>query len=499
MCIAFFVFKRVPNIQLLLAFNRDEEFDRPTKPTHFWPDHPHILGGRDEVGGGTWLGITRAGRFAFLTNYRELPAPAMATTRGALTSDFLKGGMGPGEYLNNIKGEEFAGFNLVVGDLARGELWYLTNRGPPDLRCKPMRLEPGVYGLTNGVLWHPWHKAARGALLVERLLQQWTSSGVSRPSSGGISHATATAPTSPNSGSSNSNPAVCHGAAGRAEPPACKTCLGPGAIVVTAGAAAGGVVPPAAGTGAAHVHLGSEQLQPAEGQGQGQRPGQERQHGHGQGSGQERQQVQQELGGQQTQQQGGLAGRLQLHQQQQLGQVLEDEEEHGSRGDDPEIPWQQLFDEVLSDTHGLEDHTQLPQTGYPHTFEAAASSIFMRPYPMPSGSLFGTRSQTVLAVRTDDTRATASSRDYSCAGRQAGSHCDPGGGTGGGTATAAMGTAAAGMGHSPPVHAGTDAGAGPGAGSSHRPPPMGRAQLRERYLGPQGEWQWDASEFQLQA
>lgn len=45
---------------------------RPTKEAHFWDDAPEILAGRDLKGGGTWLGITKTGRFALLTNFREV-------------------------------------------------------------------------------------------------------------------------------------------------------------------------------------------------------------------------------------------------------------------------------------------------------------------------------------------------------------------------------------------------------------------------------------------
>ena len=88
MCFALFLYQVVPNTTFVLCFNRDEILNRcrtppthrsivthvhrPTKPAHFWTDAPNILGGRDEVRGGTWLGVSTAGRFAFLTNYREV-------------------------------------------------------------------------------------------------------------------------------------------------------------------------------------------------------------------------------------------------------------------------------------------------------------------------------------------------------------------------------------------------------------------------------------------
>ena len=73
-----------------LAANRDEFFRRTAEPMHWWSEAPGLLAGRDLVGGGTWLGMTRDGRFAALTNYR---APHEmrpdAPTRGTLVSNWL--------------------------------------------------------------------------------------------------------------------------------------------------------------------------------------------------------------------------------------------------------------------------------------------------------------------------------------------------------------------------------------------------------------------------
>jgi uncharacterized protein with NRDE domain len=151
---------------LTLAANRDEFFHRETQPLHWWKNAPGALAGRDLTGGGTWLGVTRDGRFAALTNYR---APAEmrpnAPTRGTLVSDFLSGEpVAPMAYLEAVArdGHLYNGFNLIVGDFTRRELAWYGNRAdaPPSL------LDAGIHGLSNSLLDTPWPKlvAQREAL-----------------------------------------------------------------------------------------------------------------------------------------------------------------------------------------------------------------------------------------------------------------------------------------------------------------------------------------------
>ena len=131
MCLLIFAHRADPRYPLVLAGNRDEFHDRPTAAAEFWPDKPGLLAGRDLEQGGTWMGITRGGRFAAITNYRDpartAPAPR---SRGELPLNYLVGTQEPGEYLQGLLpvAEAYAGFNLLVGVV--GELWYLTNSLP---------------------------------------------------------------------------------------------------------------------------------------------------------------------------------------------------------------------------------------------------------------------------------------------------------------------------------------------------------------------------------
>lgn len=157
MCLIALAWRAHPAYRLIVAANRDEYFARPAAPAGFWEDHTHVLAGRDLEAGGTWLGITLEGRFAALTNYRN-PADRRSgvPSRGALVSDFLGGDAGPAEYVKRIEktAASYNGFSLLVGN--EDSLWFFSNRGSP-----PLRVAPGVHGLSNHLLDTPWPKVEK--------------------------------------------------------------------------------------------------------------------------------------------------------------------------------------------------------------------------------------------------------------------------------------------------------------------------------------------------
>jgi len=157
MCLIIFSYDVHPDFKLALAANRDEFYDRPTAPIDFWKDRPNILAGRDLLGGGTCLGVGRNGRFAAITNYRDLASVRPdAPTRGRLVSDFLEGKEPPSRYLERLDaiGHRYNGFNLVIGNAET--LFYYSNRGNGI-----QELPSGVYGLSNHLLDTPWPKVLR--------------------------------------------------------------------------------------------------------------------------------------------------------------------------------------------------------------------------------------------------------------------------------------------------------------------------------------------------
>lgn len=158
MCLILAAWQAHPEYSLVVAANRDEFFARPAAPAGFWAEAPDILAGRDLEAGGTWLGITRQGRFAALTNYRDPSRNKPgAPSRGLLVSGFLRGTQSLPDFVRELEADagRYNGFNLLLGD--RDRLWCFSNCGEGE-----RELTPGVYGLSNHLLDTPWPKVARG-------------------------------------------------------------------------------------------------------------------------------------------------------------------------------------------------------------------------------------------------------------------------------------------------------------------------------------------------
>jgi uncharacterized protein with NRDE domain len=125
-----------------------------------------VLSGRDLRSGGIWLGLTRCGRFAAVTNVRDSkPNPVDAPSRGLLPLRYLLGtrpldgspmsDCSPLAYAQALdgSGSTYAGFNLLLGDMRSGTMHWLTNH--PGHGCQVMA---GIHGLSNAALDTPWPK-----------------------------------------------------------------------------------------------------------------------------------------------------------------------------------------------------------------------------------------------------------------------------------------------------------------------------------------------------
>jgi uncharacterized protein with NRDE domain len=157
MCLLLISYNVHPEYPLIVAANRDEFYNRPTEKAHFWKKHPELLAGRDLEAGGTWLGITKKGRFAAVTNYRDMRMLKESTvSRGKLVTNFLLSDLSPLRYGQNLSAsaDEYNGYNLLFSDIET--LYYFSNQ-----TNQLTRLSEGVYGLSNHLLDTPWQKVIK--------------------------------------------------------------------------------------------------------------------------------------------------------------------------------------------------------------------------------------------------------------------------------------------------------------------------------------------------
>ena len=135
---------------IVIAANRDEFYDRPTRPLHVWDDDPNIAGGRDLRAGGSWLAVTRDGRFAAVTNLRGVDEAPNPRSRGALVGDFVRSRIAPLAYAESILTEEYAGFHLIAGD--RRTVAHVATDTPARL------LYDGIFAVSNAPATIDWPK-----------------------------------------------------------------------------------------------------------------------------------------------------------------------------------------------------------------------------------------------------------------------------------------------------------------------------------------------------
>lgn len=168
MCLLFFSYKNTPGCRLVAVANRDEYFERPTAPLNYLDEQKTTLGGRDLQEGGTWMGVTRQGRFGALTNFRQGGVVRNdCISRGEIVMNFLKGSYSAAEYVELLvkSRDKYNGYNLIAGD--DEGIYYYSNRNGT-----PISLAPGFYGLSNHLIDTPWPKVVLGKQLVEPFLDR---------------------------------------------------------------------------------------------------------------------------------------------------------------------------------------------------------------------------------------------------------------------------------------------------------------------------------------
>jgi len=178
MCLILIAWRADSDHPCMVAANRDEFHARPAAAAAWWTDRPQILAGRDLEAGGTWLGMTRSGRIAALTNYRDpeqlrtRKPRAGAPSRGALVTSMLESNASVAEGLAHLRevGANYNGFNLIFSD---GERLGIYESAPGTGR----ELEPGIYGLSNHLLDTPWPKVQHAKSRMEQALLDKADTG----------------------------------------------------------------------------------------------------------------------------------------------------------------------------------------------------------------------------------------------------------------------------------------------------------------------------------
>ncbi|WP_240375522.1 NRDE family protein [Bacillus piscicola] len=155
MCLIVFGFQAVPDYPLIVAANRDEWHRRPAAPLHEW-ENSVIIAGKDKEKGGTWMGATKTGRFAAVTNVRQQSESARGRSRGELVKHFLET-EDDDSFLQQChqEGDEYGGYNFIGGDVHR--VVYATNQNTAVKHI----LSPGIYGVSNASLDTPWPKTQK--------------------------------------------------------------------------------------------------------------------------------------------------------------------------------------------------------------------------------------------------------------------------------------------------------------------------------------------------
>jgi uncharacterized protein with NRDE domain len=154
MCLVLVAWRGHSQYPCVIAANRDELHSRAAAPAQWWASKPPILAGRDLTAGGTWLGMTRSGRFAALTNYRDSEYHRVGTpSRGTLVTSILTSNASCAatlDYLRDVA-SGYSGFNLIFSDGERLAVFE-------SVRGEGRELGPGIYGLSNHLLDTPWPK-----------------------------------------------------------------------------------------------------------------------------------------------------------------------------------------------------------------------------------------------------------------------------------------------------------------------------------------------------
>lgn len=148
MCSVIILFQPTQSWPVVIAANRDEMTDRPwLPPARHWTDRPYVVGGMDQLAGGSWMGINDYGVVAAILNREGTLGPQTGKrSRGELVLEALdhNDALVAVEALADLDGRAYRGFNMVVADNCMA-YWVRADGGP---KVRIQAIEPGVHMLT---------------------------------------------------------------------------------------------------------------------------------------------------------------------------------------------------------------------------------------------------------------------------------------------------------------------------------------------------------------
>jgi len=135
---------------VLIAANRDEMNDRPwSAPARHWDDRDHVVAGRDDLAGGTWLGANDFGVVACVLNRMNTLGPADGKrSRGELPLEALDHAEArvAADAIADIEPTSYRAFNMLVADAI--DAFWLSSTGETGSKVRSVEIPTGLSMIT---------------------------------------------------------------------------------------------------------------------------------------------------------------------------------------------------------------------------------------------------------------------------------------------------------------------------------------------------------------
>lgn len=153
MCLIALSYKTHPKYELIVLANRDEFYKRSTESLQYWT-REGIYAGKDNIGGGTWMGLNKYGKFVALTNYRDMKHEKTGKkTRGEIVTELLNHYGETEHFFHAFDDEAYNGFNVIVKNGAQFHHYSNVSK-------KLSPISPGIHGISNALLDTEWPKVS---------------------------------------------------------------------------------------------------------------------------------------------------------------------------------------------------------------------------------------------------------------------------------------------------------------------------------------------------